>query len=93
MKPDLLKGLTKEQTKKFRACKTHEEMLKAAKEEGIELTQEQLEAISGGGLCSDGGFDNGGCPKCFYDTTYYYYNEQGQKVNYCDYCDYEWISK
>jgi len=34
---------------KFRACKTTEEMIAAAEEEGFELTDEQLETISGGG--------------------------------------------
>ena len=51
MKEELLKGLTEEQIAKVRACKNQEEMLKLAKEEGIELTDEQLEAVSGG-FCS-----------------------------------------
>jgi ATP-dependent protease Clp ATPase subunit len=38
----LLKGLTKEQIAKIRECKTTEEMLQIAKEEGIELSEEQL---------------------------------------------------
>ena len=69
MNKELLKGLTKEQIAKVKACKSHEELLKLAKEEGIELTSEQLEVINGGGACSivsDIGdyinpFD---CPKC-----------------------------
>lgn len=52
MKKELLEGLTKEQIAKVKACKSHEELLKLAKEEGVELTNEQLEAISGGGACS-----------------------------------------
>ena len=48
---DLLKGLTKEQIKKAKACKSHEELLALAKEEGVELSSEQLEAISGGFTC------------------------------------------
>ena len=51
MRQELLKGLTEEQIAKIEACKSHEEMLALAKEEGIELTDEQLEAISGG-FCS-----------------------------------------
>jgi len=40
--------LTPEQQEKARACKTPEDVLVLAKEGGIELTDEQLEAISGG---------------------------------------------
>ena len=69
MKKELLKGLTKEQIEKVKACKSHEELLALAKKEGVELTAEQLEVISGGGACSfvsDAGdllnpFD---CPEC-----------------------------
>jgi len=69
MKKELLEGLTKEQIAKVRACKSHEELLKLAKEEGVELTSEQLEAISGGGACSVvsnvGDFLNPfDCPEC-----------------------------
>lgn len=52
MKEELLKGLSEEQIAKIRECKSQEELLKLAKEEGIELTDEQLEAVSGGGACS-----------------------------------------
>ena len=45
---ELLKGLTKEQLAKIKACKNTEEMLQVAKEEGIELSDEQLQAVSGG---------------------------------------------
>ena len=51
MKKELLKGLTEEQIAKVKACKSHEELLKLAKAEGVELTDEQLTAISGG-ACS-----------------------------------------
>lgn len=40
--------LTPEQQKKAKACNTPEEMLELAKEEGLELTDEQLEAVAGG---------------------------------------------
>ena len=52
MKEELLKGLTEEQILKIKACKTSEELLALAKAEGIELTDEQLEVISGGNFCS-----------------------------------------
>ncbi len=52
MKKELLKGLTEEQIARVKACKSHEELLALAKAEGVELTDEQLTAISGGGICS-----------------------------------------
>ena len=41
-------GLTPEQQEKAKACGTPEDLLTLAKEEGIELTDEQVEGISGG---------------------------------------------
>ena len=43
------KDLTPEQLDKARACKSAEELVELAKEEGVELTDEQVEFISGGG--------------------------------------------
>jgi hypothetical protein len=40
--------LTPEQEARARECKTPEELLALAKEEGFSLTDEQLESISGG---------------------------------------------
>lgn len=48
MREELLKGLSEEQIAKVKACKSSAEILSLAKEEGIELTEEQLNAISGG---------------------------------------------
>jgi len=59
MRDELLKGLTEEQIAKIRECKNTEEVLAIAKEEGIELTDEQLEAVSGG--CSK---ETIHCPNC-----------------------------
>ncbi len=52
MRKELLKGLNEEQIEKFQKANSFEELLGLAKEEGIELNDEQLEAISGGG-CLD----------------------------------------
>ena len=61
MRKELLKGLTEEQVKKVEACKSSEEIINLAKAEGMELTDELLEAVSGG-------FKSGGslrsCRKC-----------------------------
>ena len=62
MREELLKGLTEEQIAKAKECQSPEELLNFAKEEGIELSEEQLEAVSGGGC-----FENSEpviCPKC-----------------------------
>ena len=61
MKEELLKGLTQEQIEKAKACKSQDELLALAKEEGITLTDEQLEAVSGGFCTSTPSFT---CPKC-----------------------------
>ncbi len=72
MKEELLKGLSDEQIAKLRACKNQEEMLAVAKEEGVELTDDQLEAVTGG-VCGSTRKPNAGgaqtnvglrCPKC-----------------------------
>ena len=63
---ELLKGLTQEQIEKVKNCKDMTELVKLAKEEGIELTDEQLEAVSGGG-CSEPASANQSvsvCPVC-----------------------------
>ena len=66
MKEELLKGLSEEQIAKIKTCKNTEEVLAVAKQEGYELTEEQLEAVSGGACdCWDS------CPKCHGDWTNY----------------------
>lgn len=59
MKEELLKGLTEEQIAKVKACKNAEEVLSLARNEGVSLSDEQLEAVNGGGC----GTSNK-CPKC-----------------------------
>lgn len=69
MREELLKGLTEEQIAKVKACKNSDELLELAKAEGIELTDEQLTAISGGGVCSvvsniGDAINQDDCPMC-----------------------------
>ena len=45
---ELYDGLSDDLKKKAKACKTAEELMRLAKAEGIELTDEQMDAISGG---------------------------------------------
>ena len=85
MKEELLKGLTEEQITKVKACKNQEEVLKVAAEEGIELTDEQLEAVSGGS-CSDNS-EPLKCPKCgSTDLTYYPMKGPRGGKHYCNNC-------
>lgn len=49
-----LEDLSPELREKAQACKTTEELFALAKEEGVELSEEDLEAISGGwGTCPE----------------------------------------
>ena len=43
-----LEDLTPEQKEQLIACKTSEEILKLAKEEGYELSDDELQAVAGG---------------------------------------------
>ena len=45
---DRIKALTPEQRARAKQCKSDEELLALAKEDGYELTEDELESISGG---------------------------------------------
>ena len=90
MKNELLKGLSEEQIAKVKACKNHEELLALAKAEGIELSDEQLTAVSGGGACSvisDVGdkINPWDCPKCGANRPV-----KDGKTYTCEKCGYVW---
>jgi DNA-directed RNA polymerase subunit M/transcription elongation factor TFIIS len=93
MKKELLKGLTNEQIEKVRAAGSTEELLSLAKEEGIELTDEQLEAVSGG-FCTV--FHK--CPKCgskkvkeWYEDTPGMGDDMVDHHLQCKECGYHWL--
>jgi DNA-directed RNA polymerase subunit M/transcription elongation factor TFIIS len=93
MKKELLKGLTDEQIEKASHCKSPEELLSLAKEEGIELTDEQLEAVSGG-FCTV--FHK--CPKCgskkvkeWYEDTPGMGDDMVDHHLQCKECGYHWL--
>ena len=92
MKKELLKGLTEEQVAKVKACKNSEELLKLAKEEGIELSEEQLSAVSGGGVfCAS--TPTIPCPKCG-SLNVSAVSQSGALSNYwsckCKNCGHKW---
>ena len=82
MKEELLKGLSEEQIAKFKNCSNTEEALVLAKEEGIELTDEQLEAVSGGSCFSS----SLTCPKCGYDGQHNAIDANNKTYIYCGKC-------
>ena len=87
MNKELLKGLTEEQIAKIKACKNQEELLALAKAEGIELNDEQLAAVNGGGC-----FSSFKCPHC--GSKDYkklaVYDASGCSTYKCNQCGHEW---
>ena len=87
MKQDLLKGLSEEQIAKVKECKNQEELLALAKAEGVELTDEQIEVVSGGGC-----FSTFKCPNC--GSKDYrklaIYQVSGCSTYHCNNCGHEW---
>ena len=91
MKEELLKGLTKEQIAKAKSCKNEEELLELARQEGIELTSEQLEAVNGGICTSTPSFR---CPICNSDRVKTVLKENSIAEwygNTCEECGHYWI--
>ena len=78
-----LDNLTEEQRAKALACKDSAELLRLAASEGVELTDEQLEQVTGGGgLWGEGAV----CPKCKSPKVYNYTNQW-----FCRSCGHKWI--
>ena len=96
MREELLKGLSKEQLEKASKCKNEKELFALAKEEGVELTEEQLNAVSGG-MCDYGpNTKDATCPSCnalvrgeFTETT----PGDGKYHFVCLSCGHEWFGK
>lgn len=95
MKKELLKGLTEEQIKKVEACKNAEEILALAKAEGVQLSEEQLAAVSGGGCGSTA--DPVKCNQCgslncekYGKTKNLWTNEWNYKWR-CNDCGNKWV--
>lgn len=98
MRNDLLKGLSEEQLEKARACNSSEELLEAAKEEGLELSEEQLEAVSGGcgGTTAPKPAVNPGvlkCSSCGSTNIQRHYDESASDPDkfVCYNCGFKWL--
>ena len=92
MRKELLQGLSEEQIKKVEACKSSEEVLNLAKAEGMELTDEQLEAVSGGG-CFTVTLECEMCgSKDISKSKKNYYTSSGKTLYHykCEKCGHEW---
>ena len=74
-------NLTPEQIEKANACKSPDELIGLAKAEGVELTDEQIEQISGGGVWNK----PQNCPACGGGTIYHYGTEF-----HCKDCGHVW---
>ena len=81
MREDLLKGLTEEQKEMARNCGSAEELLSIAKREGIELSDEQLNAVTGG--CTMNAAP--ACPNCGC-TEFTEYTNDGVGYYECNSC-------
>ena len=97
MREELLKGLSKQQIEKASKCKNEKELLALAKEEGVELTEEQLKSVNGG-ACVDpeGKKTTKACPQCHAATTGTYVETTPGDGKYhfvCLSCGYEWFEK
>ena len=95
MKKELLKGLTPEQVEKASQCKSQEELLALAKKEGVDLNEEQLDAISGG-ACVGPSYRDAKCPHCFAKVFAEYVETTPGDGRYhfvCPQCGYDWIEK
>ena len=96
MRKELFEGLTKEQIEKASHCKSGEELLALAEAEGVELTDEQLNAINGGICCGNLPPRIAACPQCkelvtgeFVETT----PGDGRYEFRCPHCGYDWREK
>ena len=89
MKEELLKGLTEDQIAKIKECKSNEEMLALAKQEGVQLSDEQLEAVSGGCTSTLRGEDIR-CPACGSERVSKIVGWENKTYCQCHACGKEW---
>ena len=85
-----LSNLTDEQLDKARHCETPEEILSLVQSDGIELTDEQLEAVSGGEKDWTGSTVHR-CPNCGSTNTHYYDNTEIGDYRKCYDCGHTWV--
>ena len=86
MKKELLKGLTEEQIAKVREFDDVSDLIQLAKDEGVELTEEQLNAINGGCGKSKEWYeiDNMQCPECLNSHCMEKVSDAWYRCKYCN---------
>lgn len=88
---EILKKLTPEQIELAKGCKNNAELLKLAKKQGIELTDEQLASVTGG-ACDRLAKDKAVCPHCNIVVNGKYFDnsvDTGWEYH-CRQCGYLW---
>lgn len=86
-----VKDLTQEQWDKLRECKTPEDILALARAEGVELTDDELQQVTGGSdgyvvggsIWGDGPQYVAWCPHC---GQKYYFMDPNDPVDWCPHC-------
>ncbi len=92
MRKELLKGLTEEQLEKARSCKNGKDLLKLAKQEGIQLTDEQLAMVNGGNCVQPKMPAHRPCPNCNSNDTVALAWDTSENVSthFCKSCGHRW---
>ena len=91
MRKELLNGLTEEQIRKVKECNDPRDLLQLAKDEGVELNEEQLNAVNGG--CNGAPGVGLKCPKCDHAQVTLENIDGDVKYLKCDNCGYRWTTK
>ena len=86
MRKELLKGLTEEQIQKVRECGDVHDLLQLARDEGVELSEEQLNAVSGGACTRE----VVRCPICDSDDVEAIDESKYIKCT-CNKCGFNWV--
>ena len=78
-------SLTPEQVEKAKACKSADELVALAKAEGVELTDEQLDQISGGSVWEETKHSEVTCRSCGKKVTWTGVSDTPVMCPYCGY--------
>lgn len=88
MRNDLFQGLNERELELVYRCRNSREILEIAKKEGYTLTEEQLEAVSGGGC--EGDLLMAKCPQCG-QINLSVENDPGHYI--CSQCGNDWFER
>ena len=80
-----LDNLTPEQIEQAKTLRTTEELVKYAMENGVELTDEQMEKVAGGSVWDDAQFSETTCTNCGKRVTWTGGSDTPVMCPYCGY--------